>query len=271
MTQLKIIRRAVQLSAIGFFFLVPWLNAHEFYGLTGNLLSFTFFGVPLADPLAALQTFSATGTIAAKLLLGSLISVGVASLLGAVFCSWICPYGLISELNQALNRRVREPKYKKRASGFNGKLFIVGLILAAMALFGTSPILNQLSLPGWFTRAIQSWFLQGVIPIGAALVLVALAVDLLSGIRFWCRYCCPQSVILMLVQRFSSKRLRILFDKRCCTCAQDDSPCRNVCPLSLDPKGSQVDLEWECNNCGDCVCECTKHGGAITQRFAPKP
>lgn len=271
MSRLKLIRRSVQFSIAGLFVLVPWLITKEFYGLTGNFLSFSFFGFPLADPLAALQTFLSSGAIGDKLFFGALVAVALASVFGAVFCSWVCPYGLISELNQTLNRKVRGSGYKKRRNGFRGKVIAVGIALTAMILFGSTPILNQLSMPGWYSRAIQSWFLTGVVPAGAVLFLAVMAVDLISGMRFWCRYCCPQSVILMLVQRYSPKRLRIVFNKRCCVCPSGSSPCRDVCPLSLNPKGQQSELELECNNCGDCVSECAKHGAAITQTFSPKP
>jgi len=271
MAKLKIIRRLVQFSVAGLFILVPWLNANQFYGITGNFLSFSFFDIPLADPLAAVQVFASSGSISAELIFGGLVAIALAATLGAVFCSWICPYGLISELNQSLNRMARGSSFKKRANGFMPKLVFVGIILAAMTLLGTTPILNQLSMPGWYSRAIQSWFIQGIIPAGGILLLAAMALDLISGRRLWCRYCCPQSLIIMLTQSRSPKRLRIVFDKRRCTCGSSDSPCQNVCPLSLNPKGKPVDLEVECNNCGDCASECAKHGGAITQKFAPKP
>lgn len=270
MAKLKIIRRLVQFSFAGLFILIPWLNANKLYGISGNFLSFTFFGIPLSDPLAALQVFATSGYVPHKLLFGALIAIALAATLGAVFCSWICPYGLISELNQSLNRKARGSKYKKRFNGFMPKLIIVGIILAGMTLVGTTPILNQLSLPGWYSRAVQSWFLQGVVPGGAILLLAAVAVDLISGRRIWCRYCCPQSLILMLTQSRSPKRLRIVFDPKQCTCDKG-SPCQQVCPLSLNPKGKQALLELECSNCGDCANECARHGGAITQTFAPKP
>ncbi len=270
MSRLKIVRRLVQLAFAGFFVLVPWLNTQKFYELTGNFLSFSFFGIPLADPLAAVQVFATSGSISHKMLFGAMIAIALASVLGAVFCSWICPYGLISELNQTLNRKVREPRFKKRKSGYLGKVIIVGSVLAAMTLLGSTPALNQLSMPGWYSRAIQSWFLQGLLPAGFVLFFVVMGIDLLSGMRFWCRYCCPQSLILMISQRFSPKRLRVVYDKRSCSCGKE-SPCRDVCPLFLDPKGDQAELEFECNNCGDCASECSKHGGAIKQKFAPKP
>lgn len=270
MAKLTLIRRTVQLSFAGLFLLVPWLNSQKIYGMSGNFLSFNFYGIPLADPLTAVQTGIATGTIAPTLLVGAAIPLALALLLGAVFCSWICPYGLISELNQSLNKKVREPSHAKRTSGFRGKLFLVGLGLICIIGFGAGPVLNQLSLPGWYSRAIQYWFIQGAIPTGAYLLLIALAVDLLSGSRLWCRYCCPQSLLLMLVGRLSPKRVRIVYDKHKCTCTTQ-SPCRNACPLSLNPKGKQGALELECNNCGECAVACAKFGKAITQKIAPKP
>jgi len=270
MSTLKLIRRTVQFSVAGIFILIPWLNANKFHDISGNFLSFDFYGIPFTDPLAALQSFTASGSISSTLLFGAFLPVILASFLGAVFCSWICPYGLISELNQSLNRKVRGVTIRKRANGFKTKIIFFGMILAAMALLGGTPILNQFSMPGWYSRAFQSWFLQGVVPAGAFLLLAAMAVDLISGQRFWCRYCCPQSIILHIVQSRSPKRLRIVFDPTQCTCDKE-SPCRSACPLSLNPKGSQNILELECSNCGDCATECAQHGGAIRQVIARKP
>lgn len=270
MSRLKILRRLTQFAFAGFFVLVPWLNTQEFHQLTGNFLSFSFFGIPLCDPLSAVQVFATSGSISHELLFGALVAVGIASILGAVFCSWVCPYGLISELNQSLNRMVRGSSYKKRKGGFIVKVVIVGSLLALMALLASTPFLNQLSMPGWYSRALQQWFLMGVLPVSFIFFMFVMGLDLVIGKRFWCRYCCPQSLILMITQRFSPNRLRIVYEKRCCTCGKE-SPCQDVCPLFLNPKGKQSELEFECNNCGDCVSECSKYGGAIQQKFAPKP
>lgn len=271
MSKWKLLRRATQFSIAALFILVPWLNAQGFTHIRGNFLSATVFGIPLADPLTAVQVFITSGSPGVKLITGALIALAVAAILGAVFCSWVCPYGLVSELNQSLNRRVRNIRYKRRISGFAVKTIVISMILIAIVFLGLPPILNHLSLPGWYSRTAQTWFLSGLFPAGIILLLGAMAVDLLSGMRLWCRYCCPQSYLLMLVQRFSPKRLRIMYDPQRCTCAPGSSPCRNACPLLLNPKARQSYLELECNNCRECVDECARHGGAITQIIAPKP
>lgn len=271
MSRLKILRRTTQITIAALFIFIPWLNASGFNLVRGNFLSCTIFGIPFADPLTALQVAITSGSPGINLIVGSLIALTIAALVGAVFCSWVCPYGLLSELNQSLNRRVRNTRYKRRISGFAVKTIVISMVLIAIVILGLPPILNHLSLPGWYSRTAQTWFLIGSFPIGIILLLAAMAVDLISGMRMWCRYCCPQSYLLMLVQRFSPKRLRIMYDPQRCTCAPGKSPCRNACPLLLNPKAKQAYLELECNNCRECVDECAKHGHAITQIIAPKP
>ena len=271
MPRLPLFRRLTQLAAAGFFLLVPWLNAEGFHGLRGDLLAFSAFGLPLADPLSGLQTLAATGHIGVPLALGSLTALALAAVLGAVFCSWICPYGLISELNHSLNQRARGPARPWSASGFPAKALAVGGWLVAAAVLGLPPLLDQLSLPGWYSRAAQTWFLAGAVPVGVSLLLAAWALDLLSGRRLWCRYLCPQALLLMVVQRSSPRRWRVVFDGQRCTCADRPSPCGEACSLGLDPRGDQARLELECSNCGDCVAQCAHCGQALVQRFAPRP
>ena len=48
-------RAPAQLGVAAAFVAIPYLNLRRIQVLSGNFLSFNAFGVPLADPLAALQ------------------------------------------------------------------------------------------------------------------------------------------------------------------------------------------------------------------------
>src|SRR5215469_234902 len=98
MSTLKIVRRTSQvLVALG----IPalyWLNAREWDHIRGNFLSFSIFGYPVADPLAALQVMVGSAGFPWRMILGGGTVLAVAAILGTVFCSWVCPFGLLSEL-----------------------------------------------------------------------------------------------------------------------------------------------------------------------------
>ena len=95
------IRRCAQTLTALVFCLLPWLNApgaHQFTLISGSLFALDLGGLPFADPVAALQVAVGGFAPAPRLLLGAVLSLGLALLLGRVFCSWICPYGFFSEL-----------------------------------------------------------------------------------------------------------------------------------------------------------------------------
>ena len=101
-------RRCAQTLTALVFCLLPWLNApgaHQFTLISGSLFALDLGGLPFADPVAALQVAVSGFAPASRLLLGAVLSLGLALLLGRVFCSWICPYGFFSELVSSLRRR----------------------------------------------------------------------------------------------------------------------------------------------------------------------
>ncbi len=101
----KIARKTVQLSSIGLLFLVPFLNRKGITAITGTLYSFAVGPVWLTDPVIGVQTILTTMRLDATLLLSLLIPVGLALVLGRVFCSWVCPQNTLSELFDALANR----------------------------------------------------------------------------------------------------------------------------------------------------------------------
>ena len=99
------VRRAVQLLVVVGLCLLPWLNAAGWRGVLGSFFAQDFLGIPFADPVGAAQVAVMGFLPAWRLLVGTLLSLVVALLLGRVFCSWVCPYGVLSELVYALRWR----------------------------------------------------------------------------------------------------------------------------------------------------------------------
>ena len=94
---LKNKRRALQIATALAFVLIPILNRNRYSLVYGNFLSFHMFGIPLADPLAVLQLTVKNYYLTVENVIGTLIALTVAFLLGTVFCSWVCPYVLLYE------------------------------------------------------------------------------------------------------------------------------------------------------------------------------
>ena len=139
---------------------------------------------------------------------------------------------------------------------------VAGTGLILVAVLAQPPLLNLLSLPGWWSRFFQHLALDGLL--WPALVFVlALALEFALGRRVWCRFLCPQSVLLSLARRLSPVSLRVRFDRRRCVCAKGREGCLTACSLDLDPRLGQG-VALACGNCGDCVTACKSRGRALS-------
>ena len=263
-------RRCCQaIVALGFI-VVPLLNARGTTVISGNLLSLDFFGLTFVDPLAFLQTL-AGGWPAAKAVTGAALVLLSALLLGRIFCAWLCPYGLASELVIAIRgmrlAHVKEesaPRHDAGMRAFAGRAAVAVFGLLAVWLFLPEPSLNQLSMPGWYTRAMQHVALFGLLPLyGALFFLALLLVEGVTVRRFWCSFLCPQSVLLALCAACSRPGLRLRFARKQCVCVGDVRPCLAACSLALNPREITVVQRLNCTNCGNCVDACRSRGKAL--------
>lgn len=264
-------RRTLQIGVAVSFVLIPVLNHFRINYLTGNLLFLNAAGLPLADPLAVLQIVLKNWYFSSDLLIGACIPLILAVSLGTVFCSWVCPFGLLSELAQGLGRRISLGKYKRvsiRGKGFSIKTCIFGLGLLGFLIFSTTPVLNQLSLPAWYSRIFQFYLEQKHVSFAILFLFAILLIEFAARTRLWCRYICPQSFLLILAKLVNPSRLKIDYQNDRCLCKPGREICLKACSLSLDPKTLGSSLESECTNCGDCVVVCNKIGQALGFQFS---
>jgi len=262
-------RRGVQIILAVGMALVPWGNLHGINWISGNYLALDAFGLPFGDPLAALQVFISARDITGRAVLGAGFALLVALILGPVFCAYACPYGLFSELVHALvrHRTNRAPRQSPARRAFGIKVAIVGFGLTGITIFGLPPLLNQLSMPAYYSRLWQHVALGGLLlPVLA--IPTMLLVEGVFARRIWCRFLCPQSVLLALMRRITPWSLRLIFDPGRCHCGQSPRPCATACTLELDPRRTQA-LALACTNCGDCLTACQERGQALQFHLGP--
>ena len=264
---IKTYRRLCQLLIIVLFIVIPVLNKNRYSLLYGNMLSFHFWVIPLADPLAVLQLTLKNFSITFDSFVGAFLSLLVAFGLGTVFCSWMCPFGFLSELAVNFSKKFLPRNYKGPgivASGFKFKLVIFLVGIGFFLIFSTTPVLNQLSLPAWHTRFFQYFFGQGYFSLSILVIAAVLLIEFIAQKRIWCRYICPQSVLLSLTKRLNNKRLIVGFNPEKCRCKGAREHCTESCSLSLKPKNVWNLKDMECTNCGDCIVACKQVGKALT-------
>ncbi|MDP6778695.1 MAG: 4Fe-4S binding protein [Candidatus Latescibacteria bacterium] len=229
--------------------------------------------ISLTDPLAGAESIAASKRLASVLVVSLLIPVFLTLLLGRVFCSWICPMGLLLELVDKLRGLLRFLELPPRDLHFSRRvktvLLCVGLVMAGITAV---PVLGYVYPPAIlgreahdlvfaiFDRAEQGRFgfwAGGLTWMSLLLAGIALFEATVSR-RWWCRYVCPGGALYALLGR--ARPVRVRFKAAQCT---DCGLCEAVCPMGLRPK--QEGAGPECDNCGLCVSHCG--GKALNLEF----
>ncbi len=202
------------------------------------------------DPLAFLGNWSRSKKIHGPLFLAALIPILAALLLGKVFCGWICPMGLLFELNGRLRRFLKNmglPLLDLKMPAVV-KFFVLGIGLVTGLMFGAH-FLFIIYPPKVFSGEIYLSITRSTFTFGAVFLLSLIFLELLLAPRIWCRSLCPGGALYTLLSWF--RFLRIRNDRRRCT---DCGICDRACPYEIQP--SKGNLSSECDHCGVCIDKC---------------
>jgi ferredoxin-type protein NapH len=247
-------RRTVALAFAALLFLG---SREGFIWFRGTTPATTIFDlIPFADPLAALEVTLATRELHSTLLLGALTPLLVALLLGPVFCSWVCPLGLLLDLNQSLKtrlfRRWRRHPWFSLALRREVRFGLLGLFLgfAAVGRFPLFQILSPINL-------IASALAFGA-SIALLIVLLIVAAEWFAP-RVWCRSLCPLGALYSLLGHRAPLRIHVHIEERTKRrCRQ----CTFSCPMGIRVMEEHVVPEHpiptnpDCTRCGACVDSC---------------
>lgn len=250
----SIARHTVQLAII-VLLLAPLWSRSVF---EGTLASAALFGLRLSDPLATLQVLLLTGTAALPLLAGAALVAALYALLGGrVFCGWVCPLHLLTELAELAPTSRRLPRWP-----LHGKYLALLLTALLTVAFG-APAFETVSPIGIAVRSLT-------FGVGSGLLVLALllAAETTVARRLWCRSLCPLGGLHAFLGRFGLVRVGYAAT-RCVHCGR----CREVCcvPEVLSPaldQGVPRVASGECSRCGACVGNCPTR--ALTFHCGPK-
>ena len=204
---------------------------------------------------------------------------------GRIYCSVICPLGILQDLFGWLGRKAKKNRYaysaEKRVLRYAVLVvfivaFLAGIgsvvqLLAPYSAFGR--IATMLLQPVWMGinnlfaaiaekadsyafYTVEVWMKSLPVLVVAVLTLVMLAVLAWRNGRTYCNTICPVGTVLSFVARFAFFKLRIDTSKckNCSLCAKN---CKAAC---IDFKNHQIDYS-RCVVCGDCIGNC--HSSAI--------
>ena len=209
---------------------------------------------------------------------------------GRVYCSVICPLGVLQDLLARLNRRRHKYAYSKEVRWLRYPvlvLFIVAgvagidLLFQLLEPYGSFGVIaTTLLQPLWMLGnnvlaflaermdsyafyTVDVWMKSLPVLIVAVVLLVVLVVLSWRGGRTYCNTICPVGTLLSLLSRFSL--LKVRFKKELCGgCSICSKNCKAAC---IDHKTHTVDYS-RCVVCGNCIGNC--HRGALVYGMAHK-
>lgn len=237
---------------------LPWLS--------GTPASLRVGPVELAEPAGALSVALAAGAVPSALLLGALPAVIAALALGPVACSWLCPWGLLSEGLDRLRRGRARWSARPWVGARRGRAAALAALLALSALLG-APLAAVLSPPRLAAALpLEAWTGRVLPWVTGGLLLALLLLERLGPRRLLCRALCPAGAALVLLRRPWSWGPR--FAPGACRCPEHP-PCQQACAWGLDPR--QPEALSACTSCMACVERCPSGALAAPRRAAPGP
>jgi len=257
------LRRFTQLGILLLFFGTAhwaWQYPKKTPLLTGNLSSSKFIGlVPMTDPLAAFQIFLTGHVLTKETLIGVAVVFTFYLLLGGrVFCAWVCPVNMVTDLAGWLRNRldIKALVHIPRTVRY----YVLAAALALSTITGVAAF-EWVSPVGMMHREIIFGFGFGFL----ALLSIFLF-DLLILKNGWCGHLCPLGAFWSLVG--TAGQVKVRFDKSTCThCGE----CATVCPepqvlnlKKLEERG--LVYSGECSNCGRCTALCPEGSLAFDLR-----
>ncbi|WP_171594130.1 quinol dehydrogenase ferredoxin subunit NapH [Marinifilum caeruleilacunae] len=254
-----LLRRIIQLSIL---FLFVGGNYFGWELLRGNYSSAIIAdSLHLSDPYAVLQILVSGFLASSSVLFGALLIFLIYVLIGGrMFCSWICPMNIISDIAFRLRRILKIESDSKVSLSRNLRYYILALSLIVSAIFGLAAfeIISPISM---LHRAIV--FGSGA---GWAIVAVVFLVDLFILKAGWCGHICPLGGFYSLVGKQAV--IKVKHNKEKCTNCMD---CFDVCVeepvLSIVGKKSDYIRGGACTNCGRCIEVCKDDAMKYSLKF----
>jgi polyferredoxin len=185
-----------------------------------------------------------------------LMALLTALLLKRGFCSWICPFGLLTEYLNRLHQFI----FRKNLSvpaWLDYPLRSLKYLLLAFFLWAIVLNMNAAALDYFIYSPYNMvadikmlYFFSDITPF-AFWVLVALVVLSILVRNFWCRYLCPYGALLGVFSFLSI--LKVRRNEASCTNCQK---CTRACPVDIKVHKTACVLSDECHACLKCVAVC---------------
>lgn len=271
--KIRLLTATVMFTAVTLLFL-------DFTGIAHKWLAWT----------AQVQFLPALLAVNVAVVMGLIV---ITFLVGRIYCSVICPMGVMQDIIAWLGRRRK--KKRKKPYGFSQEkrklrlwslaafvvLYACGLnaiasIVAPYSAYGRIAANLFAPLYRWMNNGLAAlaermdsyafyetdvWVKSLPTLVVAALTFIVIAVLAWRGGRTYCNTICPVGTILGFLSRHSLFRISI-DESKCNSCGKCGRKCKASC---IDSKNHAIDYS-RCVACMDCIDNC-KHG-AIQFKYA---
>lgn len=241
--------------------------------LEGTLNGSRFLGFHLIDPFTTIQMYLATYHMPINIVIGTATIVIFYLLIGGrTYCSWVCPYGILSEIGEKLHNTLVSKKIIKDRKFDHRVRHVFWIMFAVMAFTSGYLVFETFNIVGILSRFIAyGWSLALV------WVLIVFLIEVFYSRRAWCTYLCPIGTTYGYLGKVSG--LRIQWNDNCDHCMV----CHDVCFESqvLELTKAKYDKQREekgikeqyvtgadCTLCGRCIDVC--HSDALKFDFRLK-
>ncbi len=183
----------------------------------------------------------------------------VTFIFGRIYCSVICPFGILQEFADLIFSKIFKRK-NERQKNYGFKYIITAVTFGA--LIGGTALLIRYIDPYTIFGSFVSLSIYGVI-----VSLAVLAIVFYKN-RFFCTNICPVGAVLGLISKVSVNKIYIKKDS-CVSCGLCAKSCPSGC---IDFKEKTVDNET-CIKCFKCLAVCKKDAaayGTVPVKFNPK-
>lgn len=206
-------------------------------GFTCNFYPVKLLDLQLAPVLQ--RVFVDFSIISLVILVGIIVTT---ILFGRIYCSVICPFGILQDFAGLILKRKN-----KFVRNFSAKYFIAALTFGA--LVGGSVVLLRYIEPYTLFGSALTLSVLGLIAAVAVIILV------FFKNRFFCTNICPVGALLGLISKISLNKIYIN-QLSCVSCGMCERNCPSGC---INSKEKSVDNET-CVKCLKCLSVCPKNG-----------
>ncbi len=193
----------------------------DFQFLEGTLNGSRLLGFHLIDPFTSLEIFASEHHFHTNVIIGSVtLLVFYFFVGGKAYCSWVCPYGLLSEIGEHIHMKlVRKKIIKERKFSPNLRFYfwVVFLLAAFIDGYLVFEVINPIGIISRFIT--YGWSLAIV------WVVIVLLFEIFFSRRGWCKYICPVGTTYNMLGWLSLTRIKWDMDK-CDHCGA----CLVACP-----------------------------------------